>query len=168
MRRRINRAIDSFESFHDYPYRNIGELGLRAIPEVVYVAGACRWVTYRSNKWNDGTHEYIHEIDSHPRVVLAYAKPMELEVGDDRIVETARRRLPARVRADNQVLSRIGKCLGWAFTIDDDQFEADAPSKTDWWWSPSGKALFAIEDMRTLHVVVWGGRLDVEDRGIVG
>lgn len=159
MRRRIDRAIDSFEAFHDYGFKDIGELDLRRIPEHVYVAGACKWVTYRSNKWGEGTHEYIHEIDSHPRVQLGYVRN---ELG------APRRRLPAKVRADNQVFSRIGKCLGWSFTVDGEQFEATAPPRCDWWWSTSAKALYAIESKRILHVVIWGGRLDVEDRGIVG
>lgn len=154
---RANRAIKMFEGFHEYDWKKIEGFGRLQIPRTVFIAGRCKWVTYSSNKWNKGTYEYIHTIDSYPRVVVGL-------VHDD----TGRTRaVPRSIRDNNQVLVRIGRALGYAFVDDGEEIETRTP-RCEWFFSPSSRALFCIESKRKLLAIIWGGKLNVEDRGIVG
>jgi hypothetical protein len=152
-------AKRAFEGFHDYEMRQAGKFAREiVIPERLPFAGPCKWVTYRSDKWQDGTHDYIHEIESYPSVKVAL--PGERFDKDVPI--------PQRVR-DAVTLSQIGlRALGFAYEDGDAEVEAKLPKDAEWFWSPTGKALYCIKARRKLVALIWGGNLDVEPRGIVG
>lgn len=147
-----------FEDFHSFEMRGSGRFRKEIrIPDRVPVIGPCKYVTYRSDKWNDGTHEYIHKITSFPRVKMAV-------IGAD----APDRAVPKRV-CDAVTVSLIGGALGFAAELPDgDEVEGTFPAKTEWYWSPTGKALYAINNKTRLLAVVWGGDLEVEPRGIIG
>jgi hypothetical protein len=77
-------------------------------------------------------------------------------------------KVPLAVR-NATTLTQIGlRALGFAFEYDDDEYEAKVPAGTEWFWSPTAKALYLIQNKRKLIAVIWGGKLNVEPRGIVG
>lgn len=153
----FERAIKVFAGFNKYDARNVGKLPFE-IPAEVYLGGPCSWVTYRSDKWNDGTHDYIHKIDSYPRVKCGLVS----------IRGSRRIKVPKKIQG-TQTLTQLGlKCLGFAY-IDDAGEEAEmATPNCLWFWSAKGKALLAVQGRRKLVAIIWGGKLDVEPRGIVG
>ena len=157
---RIERAARVFEGFHDYDMRRLEKFasGL-AIPRLVHVVGPCISVSYRSDKWNEGTFDYIHTIESRPKVLFAVVREEDGAIP---------RQLPEKVRDPNQVLARIGKTLDAVYEDGSGQVKVTFPASTEWFFSPSSRALFAITDKRSLQCVIWGGKLNVEDRGIVG
>jgi hypothetical protein len=152
------QATKTFESFNDYPSKGTFKFDREiVVPERMPVAGPCKWVTYKSDKWGDGTHDYIHKITSYPRVKCAL-------VGGD----FPERTIPAKIRSA-KTLSQIGlRALGFAYDQDGEEVEAKVPRGTEWFWSQSGRALYLIHNKRKLVAVIWGGKLNVEPRGIVG
>jgi hypothetical protein len=153
-----SQAIKTFEGFNEYPSKGASKFAREiVIPERMPSPGPCRWVTYRSDKWNNGTHDYIHTITSYPRVKCAMA-------GEN--YETVK--VPAKVR-NATTLTQVGlRALGFAFEYDDDEYEASVPAGTEWFWSQTARALYLIQNKRKLIAVIWGGKLNVEPRGIVG
>jgi hypothetical protein len=153
-----HQARKTFEGFNDYASKGAFKFKREiVVPEMVPVPGPCRWVTYKSDKWNDGTYDYIHTISSYPKVKCGM-------IGED----YPKRRVPAKVR-EAKTLSQIGlRALGFAFERDGDEFEAKLPKGTEWFWSKSGRALYLIHGKSRLVAIIWGGKLDVEPRGIVG
>jgi hypothetical protein len=151
-------AIKTFEGFNEYPSKGASKFAREiVIPDRMPSPGPCRWVTYRSDKWNNGTHDYIHTITSYPRVKCAMA-------GEN--YDTIK--VPAKVRNATTV-TQIGlRALGFAFEYDDDEYEAKVPAGTEWFWSQTARALYLIQNKRKLIAVIWGGNLNVEPRGIVG
>jgi len=160
MSSRVNRAVRVFEGFHEYDARHLSKFaaGL-VIPRLVYVVGRLVSVSYRSDKWQKGTFDYIHTIKSFPKVVVAFLG----REGSERP-----RQLPQKIRDGNQVLVRIGRCLDAVYEDESGEVKLTFPADTDWFFSPSGRALYAIAAKRKLQCVIWGGDLNVEDRGIVG
>lgn len=154
----VSQAAETFEGFNEYEakgaYRFAKEI---VVPDRIPIAGPCKWVTYKSDKWNDGTHDYIHTITSYPRVkcgLLGYDYPTKI--------------VPAKVR-DVTTVTQIGlRALGFAFERDGEEFEAKLPTGTEWFWSQTGRSLYLIQKKRKLVAVIWGGELNIEPRGIVG
>jgi hypothetical protein len=157
--RQFDAARKTFEGFHDFEMRGSGKFrGEIVVPARMALAGPCRFVTYRSDKWSNGAHEYIHTITSFPKVKVAVT-------GEDTGRTIA---VPKRVQ-DAVTVSFIGRALGFAAEKPDgDEVEATFPASAEWYWSPTGKALYCVQGKSKLLAVVWGGRLDVEPRGIVG
>jgi hypothetical protein len=154
----VSQAVKTFEDFNEYPSKGASKFAREIIiPERMPCPGPCRWVTYRSDKWNDGTHDYIHTITSYPRVKCAMAGENYPTV-----------KVPAKVR-NATTLTQIGlRALGFAFEYDDDEYEAKVPAGTEWFWSQTARALYLIQNKRKLVAVIWGGKLNGEPRGIVG
>ena len=154
----VSQATKTFEGFNEYPSKGASKFAREIIvPERMPYPGPCRWVTYRSDKWKNGTHDYIHTITSYPRVKCVMA-------GED--YPTVK--VPLAVR-NATTLTQIGlRALGFAFEYDDDEYEAKVPAGTEWFWSQTARALYLIQNKRKLIAVIWGGNLNVEPRGIVG
>lgn len=155
----LRSAVKTFEGFHQYDHKDVGQFKREIIvPERMSYAGPCLWVTYKSDKWGEGTHDYVHKIESYPKVKCCIVEDTGKTI-----------KVPARVR-DATTLSLIGlRALGFAFEDGKDgETEAKLPRSAEWFWSPSAKALYCIENRSTLAAVIWGGKLDVEPRGIVG
>jgi hypothetical protein len=155
----INRAEDIFTQFHARDPKNVGKFPFE-VPSSIYHVGPCQWVTYRSDKWNDGTHDYVHEITSFPRVKCCLVKLEGLS--GNRIA------VPKKIQG-TQTLTQIGlKSLGIGFVDDDGQEMEISTPNSAWYWSSKGKALLCVQKKRRLVAIIWGGKLDVEPRGIVG
>jgi hypothetical protein len=154
----LRTAVGVYEGFHAYDSDEVGMLDID-IPASVLYGGPATWVTYASDKWEDRSHDYIHTITSQPRVFCGLAG-----AGAGR-----RRKVPNKIRKTT-VLAQLGlRALGFAFIgPDGDELEVRCPRGTRWFWSPQGKALLAVEKKKRLLAVIWGGKLDVEPRGIVG
>lgn len=157
----LKKAKEVFEGFHAYDMTHADEFKREiTIAERMPYLGKCVWLTYRSDKWGDGTHDYIHTIESYPKVKIAVPNDPEY---------TKTIAIPKRVR-EAVTVSLIGlRADGFGFTDHDghDQ-EAKFPRSSQWFWSPTGKALYCVQSKRTLLAVIWGGDLDVKPRGIVG
>jgi hypothetical protein len=157
----IRRAVKLFEGFHEYEMKDTGRFDPKlTIPRFVFSPGACAEVRYRSNKWGDGSILYYHPIDSFPKVTVGLLRQHEGKP----------RRLPAAVSSMDQALIRIGSCVKDSVIFEDGEGDASVsfPAKSEWFFSPSSRALFVISQRRHLHCVIWGGKLNVENRGIVG
>lgn len=152
----VERAAKLYTDFHAYDPRDVRELKVNA-PSSARAGGPCVWVTYRSDKWNDGTHDYIHEIESR-------VKAADLASSDGKTIA-----IPQRI-FQKQVYTQLGNAaLGMAYRKDGAVAEVKFPRGTIWLWSAKGKALIAVHRPKGKVLgVVWGGRLGVEPRGIVG
>jgi len=156
----LRQAVEVFEDFHSFDHRNVGAFDSRMrIPAAVWVSGPCKYVTYKSDKWNEGMHEYIHTVTSFPRVKMGLSVQRP---GSQRIA------VPKKIQ-EVEALTFIGRCTGYSYVDGDGEpVEATTSAQHEWYWSPSARALFVVQSKRTVKAVVWGGSLNVEPRGIVG
>jgi hypothetical protein len=124
--------------------------------------GPALYVLYRSAKLDPLTYakpkkpiDYIHK---HKAGVKVYR--VDTDDGPERVV-------PQYIHSPT-ALVLLGKCLGFGYT-DYDGDDVDAECKGPELFSiPSGKALLVIEKRRKVVALIWGGKLRVEPRGIVG
>lgn len=160
-----HNAEKLFEDFHKYPSTKIDEMPSSFyIPEHVAFAGPALFVLYRSKKFDPLTYakpsgpiDYIHE---HKAGVKAYVVK-----GDG-----PERKVPKQIHSAGK-LTFLGKCLGFGFVDEDgDEVEASCTGKVELCAVPyrKGHALLAIENRRKVLALIWGGKLRVEPRGIVG
>lgn len=155
-------ALKLYERFHRYAPRDVGSFASSlTIPTHMRKAGPARWVTYRSAKIDPATLkkprkpvDYIHEHDPD---VFTY-----LPDGNGYAV-------PAEFR-DVKALVCLGICLGFSFNEDGEEIEAEgrAPFPELYASPQGGKCLYVIENRANLVAMIWGGKLRVEGRGIVG
>lgn len=162
-----SRAIDKFVEFHDFEPRETGTIPGLKIPSSVKMAGDAAHVMYRSDKWHKGrSDDYIHEHDR------------GVKVGRTGNCKGALRAVPTEIQRVT-TLVRIGRCLGVAYTDNDGNVVEMRPDgSVQLYCSPNGRALFVVDGVRVrngraafdrprLEMILWGGRLGVEDRGIV-
>jgi hypothetical protein len=155
---------DLFESFHRFPPRRVGEFGPSfEIPKYVFRQGRSINVLYRSDKTDPETLkrprrpvDYIHD---HKPGVFTY-----LPDGHGRRVAT-----PSWIR-NTKSLELLGQCLGFQFeNPDGENVEAQGKAPLPELYSTAnGKALIVVQGKRKVLALIWGGKLDVEPRGIVG
>lgn len=164
MDREAERAIAIYEGFHRFSPRKVGEFHPSfKIPSRVNRQGPAVDVLYRSDKVDPETlkkprspQNYIHEHDS--KGVMAY-----LPRGPGELVET-----PDWIR-EAKALSSLGQCLGLKFTRDGKLVEGKATKPLpELYTTANGKALIIVQGKRDVLAIVWGGKLNVEPRGIVG
>lgn len=164
-------AADLYEDFHRYPPRKIGEFSSSfKIPNVVYKQGKAINVLYRSLKTDPETFkrprkpvDYIHDHDSEG--VTTYL------VGDDGEPTD----VPDWIR-DAPALAYLGDCLGFAFEDPSGKkIEAQGTPPLPELYAVQVRrflkkqaALLVVQSKRTVLAIVWGGKLRVEPRGIVG
>ena len=160
----LEDAIAIYEGFHRFAPRKIGEFHPSfKLPSRCNKQGRAVDVLYRSDKVDPetlkkprGTHDYIHEHDS--RGVYTY-----LPRGPGPVVD-----VPPLIR-DAGALCLLGPCLGFKFRRGGKVVEAVGKKPfPELYWAPSGRALIVVQDKRDVLALVWGGKLDVEPRGIVG
>lgn len=168
-------ATDLYEAFHRYPPKKVGEFapGFR-IPPRARKQGRAIDVLYRSTKVDPETLkqprkpvDYIHEHD--PGVITCltgstYPKWRAQDGGAGEFVE-----VPGFLREAN-ALVLLGQCLGFKFEDPDgNAIEAtgDAPLP-ELYTTTNGRALLVVQSKREIIALMWGGRLSVEPRGIVG
>lgn len=157
------RAEKLFADFHKYEAEKIGEFhNSFLIPESAVFVGEGSYVLYRSAKFDPITYakpdkpvDYIHELGDGVRIFR-----LDTNEGPEHTV-------PQYIHSvDTLVL--LGKCLGFGYLDeDDDEVEAKCTS-CDLYAIPSGKALLIVEKKQQVLALIWGGKLNVEPRGIVG
>ena len=159
-----NAARDLYEQFHRYPPRKVGEFAPSfAIPTHVYKKGRAVDVLYRSSKVDPETLkkprrpvDYIHEHDPGVTTYMPSGPGERVEV-------------PGWLR-DTDALVLIGACLGFRFEDSSGTIiECEGTNPLPELYSTvNGKSLIVVDRKRTLIAMIWGGKLDVEPRGIVG
>lgn len=159
-----DEAVAIYEGFHRFAPRKVGEFHPSfKLPSRVNKQGPAVDVLYRSNKVDPETLkkprrsiDYIHEHDS--RGVHTY-----LPRGPGEVVE-----VPAWIR-NASALAKLGDCLGFKFKRDGQVIEAKGKKPLpELYCTSNGKCLIVVQDKRDVIALVWGGKLDVEPRGIVG
>jgi len=153
----LKPGIKRFETFHKLDPKRVGPFDSKLkIPTNAVLIGHAAWVTYRSNKWYGGTesYSYIHEHDDGVKLY----KP-----------GLARPQTPTPEFLRNaETLVRLGTCEGFAYKEDDEEIKIKAERGSELYCTPNGRALLVIWKKRTLVALMWGGKLDVLDKGIVG
>jgi hypothetical protein len=130
------------------------------IPSQVACLGIADFVLYRSDKVDPATGtapnkpvDYIHH---HKKGVKVY------EPGEGR-------RVPKWLR-ESKTLVLLGDCLGFGLeTPEGDALEARVTRPyPELYTVPNGRALLVVSQKRRVEALIWGGKLGVEARGIVG
>lgn len=125
------------------------------IPRKVQKLGPAKEVAYRSGKWNEGPHDYIHD---HGKGVNVYIPD---SYGDYEV--------PSKFYSV-KALSLIGKALMVSFydKEEDATVTGEYPenSSAKLYTTPDGKCLLIVNRGR-VEVMIWGGNLSVTWRGIV-
>ncbi len=157
------RAEKLFADFHKYEAKRIGEFPSPFyIPESATFVGKGSYVLYRSAKYDPLTYakpdkpiDYIHDLGNGVRIFR-----LDIDEGTECQV-------PQYIHSV-ETLVLLGKCLGFGY-LDEDGDEVEATCKScDLYVIPSGKALLIVEKKQRVLALIWGGKLNVEPRGIVG
>lgn len=166
--RDFDRAVDGYRTFHTGPAwvskgtrdpRQIGQFPGLVWPKKCCIVGKANHVMYSSDKWETKKHDYIHEHES--GVVVALFDP-ELDLNDD---------VPKFV-LESETVYLLGDCLGFEGETDDGEIIEAVGGKGDELYAiPSNRALIVINvsgKVARVEAMIWGGGLNVIDRGIVG
>lgn len=160
----LRKAERLYETFHQFEPTDVGEFhkGFKIPREATYV-GEAKTMYYTSDKLNPETGE----DEGHVRYFHPHEGGVRMYVTDDSPGET--RNVPPWIYK-TEALVLIGQCDGFEYKdFDGVMQEAKATGrKPEWFCIPSGKALLIIQDRRRVLAIVWGGKLNVEWRGVVG
>ncbi len=159
-------AIRRYQLFNGLEPREEGEFPSLRMPTLAHYAGAAIEVMYRSAKRDPATDRVpskaVNYIHDHGAGVGYYRTD-----GGGRADKIA---VPQWLRRETHLVL-IGEFLGAAYRDGhDDEIEVkvSAPKPT-LFCVPSGKALVVVDEFRPKIVaLIWGGRLGVFRRGIVG
>lgn len=163
MTKNLRKAEKLYETFHQFEPVDVGNFRKGfLIPSEAFYVGHAKAMYYTSDKLNPLTGEDEGEISyfhDHKPGVRIY-----LPDGDRNC-----RSIPKWIY-DTDVLVRLGTCDGFDYQdFNGETVEAEAVGrKPEWYTIPSGKALLAIQDKRKVLAIAWGGKLNVEWRGVVG
>jgi len=158
--RDFNKALSQYENFHKLPPKEVGTFNGLVLPDACVVVGEATEILYRSDKWENKNHDYVH--DHKPGVKVGRCDTGGLrDAAVPRFITSA------------TTLYRLGVCLGLSFcNFDGEPMEARVKRPyPELYAVPSGKALLIIDTSGTrakLCIALWGGQLDVRDVGIVG
>ncbi|MDP2607317.1 MAG: hypothetical protein Q8S00_32670 [Deltaproteobacteria bacterium] len=160
----MSKAVKLYEGFHKYEPRSIGEFPTSFfVPQEAVWVGLAKNVMYRSEKLDPLTYEdegaidYIHE---HGANVKAY------RIDGD--AEGPIRTVPKWIWGVQELVC-LGQCLGFEY-IDHDSKKCEGVVQKpfpDLYTTPDGRALLVIQGRKTVLALLWGGKLNVEPRGIV-
>ena len=143
-------GINKYTEFHDYDPKDVGRFPAAfKLPRTVEKIGPALWVCYRSSKWDEGSHDYIHE---HSKGTMCYLPGRGTPV-------------PKRITQCHTLVD-LGRCLGFGYR-DELEEDIDLSAKHRLFCTPDGRALVIVKDKRHVIAMIWGGQLRVEDRGIV-
>lgn len=162
----LDGAIRLYEGFHQFEPKKIGKFpgGGLVVPEKGVLVGCGSQILYRSAKFNpangkdEGVQEYFH--DHKPGVRYCRFDT------DDGVPK----RIPKWIR-ETDTVSFIGKCVGFTYVNDDGEevvAKGTNPLPEIYAIPPHGKALLLVQGRRSVIAAIWGGRLHVEPRGIIG
>jgi hypothetical protein len=164
-----NKAVKKYREFQHLDPKRIGKFPATfAIPKTAYLVGDAVNVLYRSGKCDPETLKkpsrpvnYIHDHD--PGVKLYAIDGTDLVEDIDMLPE---RTVPQRIHAVTAIVL-LGDCLGFGYRDGDDDIDVDAPSGSELYCTPDGRALLVVQRKRRVTALIWGGRLGVIDRGII-
>lgn len=154
--RDLSAGVRKYVEFNDADPKTTGPLSLRQLPEAVYYVGKMKWTAYASKKWEGKSNNYVHDHDDGVKLYMTKASAGVRAV-----------HLPEwLVRVKTFV--KLGRCIGLGF-IDPAGVEAESQGDggSELYCTPNGRALLVIQDKRRLEAIIWGGKLDVQARGIV-
>ncbi len=160
----IKNAINKYVEFHQFEPMDIGEFSRSfSIPKKTRLAGEALFILYRSGKKDPITLitpidpiDYIHE---HSNGVRVYRSD----------IDGPSKNVPRSISGVSELV-RLGDCLGFAY-VDHDGDEVEAkgvPPLPELYCTSSGKSLLVVEEKSKVVALLWGGKLRVESRGIVG
>jgi hypothetical protein len=158
------KAEKLFEEFHQFEPVDVGNFHRSfRIPHQANYVGEAKKMFYASDKLNPETSEdegWIHYFHDHMGGVRLYL------IGD---VGGEIRPVPKWIY-NTRALTRLGDCEGFEYIdFDDELVKAEGTNPLPEWYAvPSGKALLVVQGKRTVLAILWGGKLDVEERGVVG
>lgn len=155
--RDLNDGIKRFLTFNKLDPAKVGQFHSSfRIPEAINVVGEAMYTCYRSRKWENKFHDYIHDHEAGVKV--------------GRLDEPGRRTALPRWLVETTTLVRLGYSLGFGYkSTDGDTVEAEVTKPLpELMCDPSGRALLVVAKKKTIIAVFWGGYLDVTERGIVG
>jgi hypothetical protein len=157
----FDRALKGYKSFQKLDPTEIGTFAGLTLPKHLYCAGVATFILYRSDKWGEGRHDYIHE---HEGGVYCYRPDVARSDG-------GRVTVPEFV-CGAKTLYLLGECHGFGYEGENGPVEAETSKpRPELYAVPSGKALLVIDTAAARAKVLacmWGGLLDVQDVGIVG
>lgn len=165
MSRSLRKAERLFETFHQYEPVKVDDFRRGfSIPREANYVGEAKTMFYSSDKLNPETSEdegwisYFHEHQGGVRMYVLDDDP-----------EGDWRNVPKWIH-ETKALVRLGDCDGFEYEdFGGEMKKAEATGKKpEWYCIPSGKALLVIQDKSHVLAIVWGGSLDVEERGVVG
>lgn len=163
----MRKAVEKYREFHRKEPKDIGAMAASfAIPAVMVRRGPAVHVLYRSDKVDPETLrqpqepvDYIHDHDAGVDLYVPGGGRRDGELVD----------VPAWIRR-SESLVLLGQCLG--FEAKDERGRAIVAEATEplpeLYCTPCGKALLVIEGKASVFAMMWGGGLDVIDRGIIG
>lgn len=148
--RKIAKAAELYQTFTEFTPKHV-ETSRASIPATVACLGTMKSIFYASNKWEGKVNYYKHDHDAGVHVY----RP-----GGARVT-------PSWLQKQ-EALARLGRCIGFIYVdAHGDEREMKAVG-CDLYATPNGKALALIDKKSLrLELLIWGGRLKVEDRGIV-
>lgn len=153
--RDYSRGLKRFLEFHALEPKHFGPLPGFRMPKSIQRVGEARWIAYRSTKWEGKPHDYIHD---HEGKVHTH-RPDTNEGREVAIPQWLQR---------TETLVRLGACLGFAYVADGEEVEAKVQRPLPFLYcTPCGHALLILVG-GSLQALIWGGGLDVTERGIVG
>jgi len=165
MTRALHKAEKLFQTFHQFDPIKVGDFPRDFyIPRKAIHIGEAKVMLYSSDKLNpetgedEGTIHYFHDHEGGVKLCVTD------EDQDGELVS-----VPKRIY-ETQALVRLGDCEGFEFEdLDGKSRKAKVSGrKPEWYAVPSGKALLVVQDKRSVLAILWGGKLNVEWRGVVG
>ena len=163
----LRRAEKLFTEFHQYDPIDVGSFHRSfRIPRHANYVGEAKVMYYKSDKFNPTTSEdegWIHYFHEHEGDVRMYVPGSHDEIGGEP------RNIPKWIYGVS-ALTRIGDCEGFEYEDFAGELVEARGTKPlpEWYAIPSGKALLIIQNKRIVLAILWGGKLDVESRGVVG
>ena len=159
------KAERLYETFHSHGPSDIGEFsrGFK-IPREGLDVGDAKVMYYTSDKLNPSTGEdeghvtYYHDHKPDVKMVV-----FDESRGGDLV------KIPQWI-CNTPALCLLGECDGFDYTDHEGELRSAKAKgrKPEWYCVPSGKALLVIQDKKKVLAVLWGGKLAVEWRGVVG
>lgn len=160
-----DKALGLYKKFWKLDPRRVGAFGSGfRIPKRAHLAGEAVHVMYRSGKCDPLTYQkperpidYIHEHDKGVRVYRCDSEATGPLVDVPQFITSVTE------------LVLLGQNLGFCYHDDTDTDIEALPRRPypELYSIPSGKALLVVQDKIDVVALIWGGRLDVEGRGIV-
>lgn len=165
MPRDLEKAVKLYTDFHRFEPKDINAFGeYFMIPHEGVMVGPALMVLYTSDKVDpyslvppDKPEHYYHEHKDGVKVVRFDAHEDEGPI----------KKVPKRIYNVGS-LTRLGDCDGYFYlNKDDDEVFAECTRNVELYATPDGKALLVIEKKCHVTAAIWGGKLNVEPRGIV-